>query len=210
MENNNKIIEKIEKVEKSVKRNKIILILIILLLLIICLLGYKIGRIGYSTVETSNEIEDEKLDIITITDENTKWDKNAHLNIFNNAKFNGEKIIAPHSMGMYKFYVKNEVDSDITYNIRILDEMSNFVNMKYKLKLNNVYIFGDKDTYVTLDKLNLDDIVLMKDSTTLYTLEWYWEDDDEKDTYIGSLDSDEYYYLNLNILAQKTYGGSNN
>ena len=207
MENNNEIIKKIEK---SVKRYNIIFILIIVLLLIICLLGYKIGKIGYSTVETSNEVEDEKIDIITITDENTKWNPNAHLNIFNNVQFNGEKIIAPHSMGIYKFYVKNEVDSDITYNIRILDEMSNFVNMKYKLKINNVYILGNKETYVSIDELNLDNIILMRDSTTLYTLEWYWEDDDEKDTYIGSLDSEEYYQLKLNIIAEKIYGDSNN
>ena len=53
--------------------------------------------------------------------------------------------------------------------------------------------------------MNIDDIVLMKNSTTLYSLEWFWEDNDESDTYVGGLKSDEYYTLRFNIQATKYY-----
>ncbi len=63
--------------------------------------------------------------------------------------------------------------------------MKHFVNMKYKLKMDNIYIKGNADNYVTLDELNLNDIVVLKDSINIFTLEWYWEDDDELDTCVG-------------------------
>ncbi|MDO4282630.1 MAG: hypothetical protein Q4D02_03260 [Clostridia bacterium] len=203
---NQEMINKINNLEKEIRKNKVrnniiilMIVLIIIILFVICLLGYKIGKIGY-TIPTFGEVQEE-IDTITITDENgTTW-KNSDLQIFKNAKFNGENIIAPHSIGTYQFYVKNKVGKDITYNIRLLDEMSHFVNMKYKLKIDNVYICGDESTYVSIDELNVDDVVLMTDSTTLYTLEWYWEDNDELDTYVGSLKTDEYYTLRLNIQA---------
>ena len=203
--------EKVEIIEKELNKNKrknkiliIIIILLIIILLVMCLLGYKMGKIGYSTVNSTGTTSDENVDLIEITDENGATWKNNNIQIFKNEKFNGEKIIAPNSKGTYKFYIKNEVENNITYNIRLLDEMNHFVNMKYKLKLNDVYICGNKDEYVGIDKLNIDNIVLTKDSTTLYTLEWYWEDNDELDTYVGSLKDDQYYTLNLNIQASRS------
>ncbi len=202
--------EKLEKSERQNKtKNKIIIILIIIILLLLCVLGYRIGKIGYTVKETTGPVEtiepDEKIDAIKIISEGITWGENTRLNIFNNEKFNGEKIIAPRSSGTYKFYVKNELKDNINYDINVLDDMSNFVNMKYKLKLNNVYVCGDEKTYVTIDELNLEDIILTRDSTSLYTLEWYWEDDDERDTYIGSLKTDEYYTLGLKIQAEKLF-----
>ena len=77
--------------------------------------------------------------------------------------------------------------------------MQNFVNMKYKLKLDNIYVKGNKSEYITLDQMNLDDIVVLKNSTNIYTLEWYWDDNDELDTHVGSQEEDNYYTINLDI-----------
>ena len=208
--NKEELEEKVEIIEKELNKNKrknkiliIIIILLLIILLVMCLLGYKMGKIGYSTVNSTGTTSDENVDLIEITDENGATWKNNNLQIFKNEKFNGEKIIAPNSKGTYKFYIKNGVGNDIQYNISVLDEMSHFVNMKYKLKLNDVYICGNKDQYVGIDELNIDKIVLTKDSTTLYTLEWYWEDEDELDTFVGSLENDQYYTLKLKIQASK-------
>lgn len=207
--NKEELEEKVEIIENELNRNKrknkiliLIIILLIVILLVMCLLGYKMGKIGYSTVNSSGTTN-ESIDLIEITDENGATWKNNNLQIFKNEKFNGEKIIAPNSKGTYKFYIKNGVGNDIQYNISVLDEMSHFVNMKYKLKLNDVYICGNKDQYVGIDELNIDKIVLTKDSTTLYTLEWYWEDEDELDTFVGSIEDGQFYTLNLNIQASK-------
>ena len=48
--------------------------------------------------------------------------------------------------------------------------------MKYRLKLNNVYIVGDENNYEDLNKLSLEDIKILEKSKCLYTLEWKWED----------------------------------
>jgi len=204
-DNNNELLEKINELEDKIKKNKIrniiillIIIILIINILIICLLCYKMGAIGYRTLLTSGDPSN-AIDVVTIKDENGKEWNDTYLNIFKNEKFNGEKIIAPHSIGTYQFYVTNKSKESIAYNLRLLDEMNHFINMKYKLKIDNVYICGDEDTYVGIEELNIDNIILMNNSTTLYTLEWYWEDDDVADTFVGSLDTDEYYTLRLNI-----------
>jgi len=202
------MIDKISKMEKAIRRNNIIILIIALLIIIffaICIVGYKIGKIGYTSAPVAGEVDKEKIDIITVVDkEGTEFTlQGADLNIFNNTAFNGQKIIAPHSIGTYQFYVKNETKKDIKYNIRVMDEMNHFVNMKYKLKIDNIYMCGNKDNYVNIEELNVDDIILTKDSTTLYTLEWYWEDNDKLDTIVGTESNykDEYYKLRLNIQA---------
>jgi len=190
---------------KNKKRNTAIIILCIIIILLLCLLGYKVGKLGYTSTPASGGVT-EQLDVITVTDEDgTEFTlKDADLNIFNNTAFDGEKIIAPHSIGTYQFYIKNEIDSNIKYNIRFLDEMSHFVNMKYKLKINNVYVCGNSSTYVDINELNIDDVILMKDSSMLCTLEWCWEDD-ELDTIVGTQSNyeDEYYTLRINLQASK-------
>ncbi len=63
-----------------------------------------------------------------------------------------------------------------------------------------------KTIYVNIEELNKDDIILMKDSTILYTLEWYWEDSDELDTIVGTQSNyeDEYYTLRINLQASES------
>jgi len=200
--------QRIEELERKVKdtarkRNIVIIILIILLLLLTCLLGYRIGKIGYWYKEATTDPEVAAVDAIKVTEGDINITKDTQLNIFNNEKFNGQKIIAPRSTGTYQFCIENEANNDIAYDIKFADEMKHFVNMKYRLKMDNVYIKGNSDTYINIEDLSVENIVVLKDSINIFTLEWYWEDDDEKDTYIGSLDSDEYYKLNLKIQASK-------
>ena len=89
--------------------------------------------------------------------------------------------------------------------MKFSDEMKKFVNMKYKLKIDNVYIRGDLENYTTIDNLELDEIVVLKDSTNIFTLEWYWEDDDSLDTGVGSEKDTQYYKLNLQIQPIELY-----
>lgn len=207
MENN------IEELKKQRNRSRIFNIILIIIIIILLLLGYivgsRIGKIGLKSRETTTQPEEitqeEKLmPEIEITQDDIDVTKETQLNIFNNEKFNGQKIIAPHSKGTYQFYIKNISKSDVKYDIKFTDEMKHFVNMKYKLKMDNIYIKGNADNYVTLDELNLNDIVVLKDSINIFTLEWYWEDDDELDTYVGGKpEEDRYYKLNLEINSEE-------
>ena len=178
---------------------KIIYALIIIIIILILLLVWKIGRIGIDERPTSGNVYTEG---ISVTENDIEIGKNTKLNIFNNPKFNGKKIIAPHSKGTYKFYVKNKSNNDISYNIKFTDEMKKFVNMKYKLKIDNIYIRGNEEEYTTIDKLKLDNVTVPKDSVNIFTLEWYWEDDDELDTEVG-ISEDKYYTINLKIEASQ-------
>ena len=79
--------------------------------------------------------------------------------------------------------------------------MKHFVNMKYKLKIDNIYIRGNEKEYVGIDELNAEIIVVLKDSNNIYTLEWYWEDSDKEDTTVGSKKENQHYSLTLQINA---------
>lgn len=178
---------------------KIIYILIIIIIILILLLVWKIGRIGIDERPTSGKIY---VDGIAITEDDIEIEKDTQLNIFNNEKFKGEKIIAPHSQGTYKFYIRNKSNRDINYNIKFSDEMKKFVNMKYRLKIDNIYIRGNEEGYTIIEKLDVDNITVPKDSINMFTLEWYWEDNDELDTKVGTSD-ERYYTINLKIEAFK-------
>lgn len=163
-------------------------------------LGYRIGRIGYETKEVSTNI-DEKIEIIKVMQEDVEVTKDTELDIFSNVKFDGKEIIAPRSMGTYQFCVSNEIDEDVIYSIRFLDEMKFPINMKYRLKIDNIYIRGNEDNYIGIDELDIENITVLKKSNNLFTLEWYWEDNDVKDTFVGSQDDNQYYTLKLKIDA---------
>ncbi len=178
---------------------KIIYILIIIIIILILLLVWKIGRIGIDERPTSGK---SYTDGIVVTEDDIGIEKNTKLNIFNNEKFEGEKIIAPHSQGTYKFYIKNKSNRDINYNIKFSDEMKKFVNMKYRLKIDNIYIRGNEEGYTTIENLDVNNVTVPKDSINMFTLEWYWEDNDELDTKVGTSD-ERYYTINLKIEAFK-------
>ena len=178
---------------------KIIYILIIIIIILILLLVWKIGRIGIDERPTSGKTY---TDGIVVTEDDIGIEKDTQLNIFNNEKFKGEKIIAPHSQGTYKFYIKNKSNRDRNYNIKFSDEMKKFVNMKYRLKIDNIYIRGNEEGYTTIENLDVNNVTVPKDSINMFTLEWYWEDNDELDTKVGTSD-ERYYTINLKIEAFK-------
>ena len=201
--------EDLEKNYKKETRNNriiiVILIITIILLLLFFVLGCKVGKIGFGYKPTSTEPSIDSSNMILIKESDMKEVIDNKLNIFKNEKFDGQSIIAPKSYGKYQFYVSNISNKHVKYSMKFSDEMKKFVNMKYKLKIDNVYIRGDLENYTTIDNLELDEIVVLKDSTNIFTLEWYWEDDDSLDTGVGSEKDTQYYKLNLQIQPIELY-----
>ncbi len=178
---------------------RIIYILVVIIIILLLLLIFKIGKIGIEEKTASSNVYTGG---ISVTENDFEIGKDTKLNIFNNTEFNNKKIIAPHSKGTYKFYIRNKSNQDMTYNITFTDEVKKFVNMKYKLKMDNIYIKGNEEEYVTINNLNVSNISVLKDSANIFTLEWYWEDNDELDTQIGISD-ERYYTINLDIEASQ-------
>lgn len=192
--------EQIKKEKSNNKKTITIIILIIIIILLIFLLGYRMGKIGYQVKEVgANPDDSSKIAAIRVMQEDIEITKDTQLEIFNNSKFNGKKIIAPNSSGTYKFCISNESENDIIYHIRFLDEMQNFVNMKYRLKIDNIYIRGNEEEYVTIEELDVENVTVLKDSNNIFTLEWYWADSDPEDTFVGSQKDTQYYTLKLEI-----------
>ena len=200
-------IEEYEKIYKSDRRQKIILVIIIIILLLllwfIWFFGFRLGKIGYQEVSTTPTEDGYNIKLIEVRDEDIEITKNTELNIFENEKYNNQKIIAPKSSGTYQFCIKNIANRDITYDINFTDLMDLPVNMKYKLKIDNIYIRGNEASYINIEELSVKDVIVVKDSINLFTLEWYWEDDDINDTIVGSQKDDQYYTLNLEIGARE-------
>ena len=212
---NDKTIEDLEKEHKRDTRQKIILIIIIIILLLLFwFMCRRLGKIGFGDANSSTVIDGNiqnmvgnntnihvgnVIDVIEILDGDIDDLKSVKLDIFKNELFDGEKIIAPGSYGKYNFYVKNLTGQNITYDISFSDSMTNPVNMKYKIKIDNIYIRGSKDKFVTIDDINIDDVIVVKDSINMFTIEWYWEHNDVMDTYIGTRKEEQTYTLNVNV-----------
>ncbi|MBR6689457.1 MAG: hypothetical protein IKL68_05525 [Clostridia bacterium] len=202
MENNQETLETYKRIQKRDRIQKIILIIIIIILLLLCIVVYRVGKIGYSEhiVPTPGM---ESVSLIKVTAGDMEIKKDSQLDIFKNAKFDYKNIIAPKSKGEYTFCVKNTTDKNISYNIKFEEEMQYHINMKYKLKIDNVYIRGSENEYVDIEELSVEDIVGTKESINMYTLEWYWEDDDKNDTIVGRQNIDQEYTLHLEIYANE-------
>lgn len=186
-----------QKTKDNKRYNKILLIVIILvmiLLLFSCIIIFKIGRIGYQVSSTGTE------KVLEISQNNISWENVEDLDIFNNPYFNNQKIVVPNSKGTYEFEIKNEMNEKIEYNLYMNEINEHNVNMKYRLKFNNVYVVGDEETWVDVEEVRLENVHALKNSSSIYTLEWYWEDD-ENDTEIGKLVYAE-YKCKINLSAQ--------
>ena len=189
------------------EKEKILLITIIIsLILLFAILAIRIGRIGYRSGDLK-EVSASSLDminIINISQDDINIAKDAKLNIFKSGKNNDEGTIAPGSHGSYKFCIQNTTDDDIKYNINFSDISKYKVNMKYKLKIDNIYIKGDENNYVDIWALSTKEIRVLRNSNNVFTLEWCWvQEDDKQDTYVGSLKEDVYYTLNLGVVATR-------
>lgn len=203
MAKTNNLIKEYEKKHQRAKSQKIILIIIIIILILLWLVSWKLGKIGYDkSYDNSTPVFNEQVEIIKVSDNTSEITNNTDLNIFANVKFNDESIIAPKSSGEYKFIIENISTNPLQYSINFTDLMSNPINMKYRLKIDNVYIRGNASEYINIEELKVEDIIVMEDSNNIFTLEWFWEDNDPEDTYVGSLTSTEYYTLNLTIQAE--------
>lgn len=170
-----------EKYEEEKKKNKrlivIFIIVIIFLIFLFYFIGQRFSKIGYSeTYAPINGQYGVKEKTIKITQNNIDFDEIEDLDIFCNTRFNNKKIIAPQSYGTYTFLVENLLRDRISYSIRMEEKNEYNVNMKYKLKIDNIYIVGSKDKWADVEDLKVEDIIVTENSKNRYTLEWYWED----------------------------------
>ena len=134
---------------------------------------------------------------LIVSDNNLTWTTDTNLNIFGetNAK------IAPESSDTYRFEVKNNTSYKIKYNITFTETNPYNINMKYKLRKNNTYLFDD---YVSVSELNASNIIIDSSKSDTYYLEWKWVSSDN-DTEVGKA-GNATYTLKINIDAESING----
>ena len=204
------------------KRKKGLYITIVVLLIVFIIAAYKLGKIIHFNDDDSltymkNSILEQAFNnkiftnidsnqfvgMINVYQKDINVTKDTPIDIFNNEKYEGKKIIAPRSKGNAKFGVKNVSNRDVIYDIKFSDLSAYLVNMKYKLKIDNIYIVGDENHYATIDQMQVKDITVIDGSNNIFTIEWYWEDDDPRDVIVGMAEPTQYYTLNLAITARE-------
>ncbi len=110
------------------------------------------------------------------------WNGADDLKIFTRSIYDVRGVIAPEYSNTYQFVVKNSTEYNIKYKITFNETNLYHINMKYKLKKNDIYVI---DHYVSFNELNITDQLLNSDSKDTYYLEWKWVSSDN-DTSIGT------------------------
>lgn len=206
MENENK------RNDATIKKQR--LVIIVLIVVILCLLSYmayKLGNIG--KVPTSSEtntgdifkiiIQDSsETGGVIISDDEQIFKNGTQINVFkqNSDKVKNDKI-APLSTGTYNFYLKNENTFPIYYNIKFTEENTYNIDMKFRLKQGDRYLVGNEEKWVSIEELNISDIVLASQTYDSFELEWCWFES-SNDTYVGT-QIESYYKMFMEVYAEQ-------
>ncbi len=142
----------------------------------------------------------EDKDGIEVFDEETEYFQNTQLHIFTNtAYYVVDDKIAPTSENTYQFVIRNNNEFNIKYDLDLFEDNKFNINMKYRLKLNNVYVAGNDDEWLTYKELQQKDIELAANTYDVYTLDWKWFES-SNDTEVGTKINSN-YKLELKITA---------
>lgn len=157
-------------------------------------------------------------------DDKVNWEDAETIEIFQTQQVNADgdvvvqsakndDVIAPGSKGSYTFYLRNEGNVALDYNISFTAKLTsenirlsaeNFPFLFRMYDQTGKYAVGGEETWVTADEINdvLHDGIVGKGSFFHYTLEWYWpfeNGDDGMDTYFGNLSAERDVVLSLDI-----------
>ena len=132
-----------------------------------------------------------------VSDDDHVWDNQTDIDVFKISK------IRPGDNGTYNFVVNNKSKKTTIYKI-VFEETNEYqANILYKLKINDKYVAGDKDTYVKYDVLNLPEKELKSGEKNYYTIEWKWVDADN-DPIVGYTASKVDATYELKVIVNST------
>ena len=118
------------------------------------------------------------------------------LDIFDNPKLGGQKLVAPFSEGAYDFAVYNNSASEpLPYALDIEAVNPDNIPLVISLEKNGTYIFGGAGivNMLPLTAFHVPDSFLGGNGTDIYTVKWAWKtDSDAADTAIGNVGTQLY------------------
>ena len=118
------------------------------------------------------------------------------LDIFNDIKLDGKKLIHPLSKGSYTFAVCNNSNgSQLPYSLDISSVNPDGIPLVFSLQKNGEYIYGGdgEASMAPLSEAGFLEATLGGNKTDIYTIKWEWKtESDEADTVIGSNGTQQY------------------
>ena len=155
---------------------------------------------GSSSDNQNTPTTPEDKDGVEVFDEETEYSQDTQLHIFTNTTYYVvDNKIAPASENSYQFVIRNNNEFNIKYDLDLFEENKYNINMKYRLKLNGVYVAGNDDKWLTYDELKQENIALAANTYDVYTLDWKWFEG-SNDTEVGT-NINSNYKLDLRITA---------
>lgn len=116
-----------------------------------------------------------------------------------------EKVIMPGRKGVYYFTIHNTNYFDIECDLDFSELNEWDIALRYRLRKDAfTYLKGNSRTYVTVDELETDNIVVPARSYITFALDWYWDENvsDEKDT-IAGLQPNAEYTVYIEIVSEE-------
>lgn len=104
-----------------------------------------------------------------------------------------DKVIYPGKSYTYVFNVKNTSKADVDFRIDFDDINYDNVPIRYRLSSYEGYLVGDDSSWVDIDELVLDTVIIKSESEMSFALEWKWiSESDTIDTFIGNSNDAKY------------------
>lgn len=136
--------------------------------------------------------------IFIATEGGESWEEDENLPVFLNDRF-GDSKIAPGMRGSYRFTFENRNDDVLRYSLSFSEQNEYGIRLVYRLKRDGAYLPG-AETYVPAEELGLGDLTIEALSSSLFELEWYWQDNDAVDTVAG--ENAALYTLTISLRAE--------
>ena len=118
------------------------------------------------------------------------------VDIFNDTKLGGKKLVHPFTKGSYTFAVYNNSNSNLLpYSLKISGVNPDEIPLVFSLRKNGEYVYGGEriTNMLPLSEIKLSEINLGGKKTDMYIINWEWKTErDDIDTAIGRDGSQTY------------------
>lgn len=193
LDRNDNLISLQDKYRATVRRRASVLILALLPLFFLTLISSVVGLYflmwtgpsGYAPLlfvagETGNE-----------------WHLEEELPVFYNETF-GDNVVAPGMQGSYRFTFENRNADPLAYTLHFAEENPAGIGIVYRLKRDGAYL-GETGEYVPLGELDMTDLTIEAESSSVFEIEWLWSHSDAVDTSAGL--SQAQYRMRISLTA---------
>jgi len=185
----NRYIGCLKKPRRTFFQMSVVSILLIFLTISILQTTVILSKMGMSLLEP----EVPEITVNNVSD-GVPWSERMNINVL------GNQSIYPGANGSYLFVVNNQNEKPILHNVAFREINKNNIPIRYRIKVNELYISED---WQPISYIDLENIYLSSETRTLYCIEWRWaaDIDDGIDSLAGQ-DITTSYTIQIAVVAE--------